>query len=209
MADTFLTKVVHMLGSDNEELIHWNNSGDSIVIVDANRFARELLPKYFKTKKFNSFVRQLNFYGFRKVPTSKTTKGCEFAHRLFKRGNEEKIMTIKRKTIHEMDTDQFEYMMEDQQQEEETYLPPEPVEQLDEKDKQIMLLKERCSNLEKENEELKRIANQFCIGECENDSNYFFSNGTNNANSYEIEHSNILSDIYGNNQFDDLDLNLF
>ena len=55
-----------MVNSPNVDLVSWSN-GDSFVIVDVEKFSRTVLPKYFKHSKFSSFVRQLNFYGFRKI----------------------------------------------------------------------------------------------------------------------------------------------
>jgi HSF-type DNA-binding len=55
-----------MVNSPNIDLVSWSN-GDSFVIVDVEKFSQTVLPKYFKHSKFTSFVRQLNFYGFRKI----------------------------------------------------------------------------------------------------------------------------------------------
>lgn len=213
MADTFLKKIVQMLTPENEELIRWNNTGDSIVICDVNRFSRELLPKYFKTKKFNSFVRQLNFYGFKKVPISKTTRGCEFSHKLFKRGYEDRVMNMKRKIIHEMDYDQLNETICDLPPEEpqETKESQDTQEQLDEKDMMIKQLTERCKELEKENEELRRYA--MCCNN--NNTNNDFDeieilrncgNNSSSGNLYSITESAFLSDTFG--ELDDFDYNL-
>lgn len=196
MADTFLKKIVQMLNPENEELIKWNKSGDSIIIVDPNRFSRDLLPKYFKTKKFNSFVRQLNFYGFKKVPLSKTTKGCEFSHKLFKRGSEDKVINIKRKIIHEMEFEELDNSVNE--------LPIEQPqeEQLDEKDKLIKQLTERCNELEKENEQLKLFNATFYHNECEEI--------TPNVNdNYAIQESSFLNNTFRDFQLDDYDQSLF
>ncbi|GAA5886272.1 hypothetical protein JCM6882_001587 [Rhodosporidiobolus microsporus] len=51
-----------------DDLIYWSDDGDSFFITSADRVAKELLPRFFKHSNFGSFVRQLNMYGFHKVP---------------------------------------------------------------------------------------------------------------------------------------------
>ena len=38
--------------------------GSNVVVKKVNEFSSTILPKYFKHKNFNSFLRQLNMYGF-------------------------------------------------------------------------------------------------------------------------------------------------
>lgn len=42
------------------KVIHWSVSGRAFRIADTNEFANCVLPKYFRTKKFSSFQRNLN-----------------------------------------------------------------------------------------------------------------------------------------------------
>lgn len=75
-------------------MVCWDKSGDSFIIANTDRFVK-LLPKYFKTKNYSSFVRQLNMYDFHKV---KNPFGYhQFRHEKFKRGRIEDLKLIRRK----------------------------------------------------------------------------------------------------------------
>ncbi|XP_063169515.1 heat shock factor protein 3-like isoform X2 [Candoia aspera] len=89
-------------GSD--DVISWSRNGQNFCILDEQRFAKELLPKYFKHNNLSSFIRQLNIYGFRKVIalengmiTSDKNPAIEFQHPFFKRGKADLLANIKRK----------------------------------------------------------------------------------------------------------------
>ncbi|XP_067327597.1 heat shock factor protein 3-like isoform X1 [Anolis sagrei] len=101
----FLAKLwalVEDRGSD--DVISWSKNGQNFCILDEQRFAKELLPKYFKHNNLSSFIRQLNIYGFRKVIALEngmmaSDKSCaiEFQHPHFKRGKANLLANIKRK----------------------------------------------------------------------------------------------------------------
>nr|XP_020649744.1 heat shock factor protein 2 isoform X1 [Pogona vitticeps] len=101
----FLTKLWTLVGdAPSNQLITWSQNGQSFLVLDEQRFAKEILPKYFKHNNMASFVRQLNMYGFRKVVhvDSGIVKlerdgPVEFQHPYFKQGREDLLEHIKRK----------------------------------------------------------------------------------------------------------------
>ncbi|XP_035210225.1 heat shock factor protein-like isoform X2 [Stegodyphus dumicola] len=75
----------------------------SFIIRDQARFAKELLPQYFKHNNMASFIRQLNMYGFRKVMNYEKSglrnenDEMEFQHSFFMKDQEHLLELIKRK----------------------------------------------------------------------------------------------------------------
>ena len=58
--------LINQCTGDDPATATWNADGDGFIIKEVNKFT-ELLPRFFRHKNFRSFVRQLNFYGFRKI----------------------------------------------------------------------------------------------------------------------------------------------
>ncbi|XP_064526693.1 heat shock factor protein 4 isoform X3 [Pseudopipra pipra] len=84
--------------------LHRAQNGTSFHVFDQGRFAKEVLPKYFKHNNMASFVRQLNMYGFRKVVNIEQgglvkpeRDDTEFQHLCFLQGHEHLLEHIKRK----------------------------------------------------------------------------------------------------------------
>lgn len=100
----FLTKLWTLVEDEkNNELIAWDASGFSFHVYDQTRFAREILPRYFKHNNMASFIRQLNMYGFRKVNSidhgslRNEKEDLEFHHPYFIKDKEQFLEYIKRK----------------------------------------------------------------------------------------------------------------
>ena len=92
----FLTKTYDIFSRDeHQEFCGWGSKGDSIVIRQTEQFSKIVLPKYFKHSNFQSFVRQLNMYDFRK--TQQDPNHGEFYHPYFKYGRQDLLVNIKRK----------------------------------------------------------------------------------------------------------------
>ncbi|XP_053314991.1 heat shock factor protein 2 [Spea bombifrons] len=101
----FLSKLWTLVeDTDTNEFITWSQNGQSFLVLDEQRFAKEILPKYFKHNNMASFVRQLNMYGFRKVVhvdsgivKQERDGPVEFQHPFFVQGQDELLENIKRK----------------------------------------------------------------------------------------------------------------
>lgn len=87
----------------NSEYLHWVDDGTSFWISNIDAFARDILPLYFKHNRYASFVRQLNFYGFKRIsrPQGRVVPGAGLAemfhHPSFQRGNPNLLSNIYRK----------------------------------------------------------------------------------------------------------------
>lgn len=101
----FISKLYAMLQDPKyteANLIYWAPDGRSFICPNPIEFARDVLPNFYKTNNFQSFVRQLNMYSFNKVSdlcsaTQSDPSAWEFRHPLFCRDEPEKIHLIQRK----------------------------------------------------------------------------------------------------------------
>ncbi|XP_041811219.1 heat shock factor protein 1 [Chelmon rostratus] len=103
---------------DTDPLICWSPSGTSFHVFDQGRFAKEVLPKFFKHNNMASFIRQLNMYGFRKVVhieqgglVKPERDDTEFQHPFFVKGQEHLLENIKRKVTNVSSVRQEEVKM--------------------------------------------------------------------------------------------------
>ncbi|THH02994.1 hypothetical protein EW145_g6623 [Phellinidium pouzarii] len=91
--------------SATDSLIRWSDGGDSFFVLDHERVAHDVLPRWFKHNNFASFVRQLNMYGFHKIPhlqqgvlkSETETEIWNFEHPNFHRGQPDLLCLITRK----------------------------------------------------------------------------------------------------------------
>uniref|UniRef100_A0A3P8SP28 Heat shock transcription factor 2 n=1 Tax=Amphiprion percula TaxID=161767 RepID=A0A3P8SP28_AMPPE len=92
-------------GGRRHQRVHLLEPGrNQLLVLDEQRFAKEILPKFFKHNNMASFIRQLNMYGFRKVMHIDTgivkqerDGPVEFQHPYFKHGQDDLLENIKRK----------------------------------------------------------------------------------------------------------------
>jgi len=81
----FAEKLHSVLSSkDCRRAIAWLPSGRSFCITDQEEFVKNILPKFFREAKFESFSRRLKRWGFRKVYTTGLSQ-IIFSHDLFHR----------------------------------------------------------------------------------------------------------------------------
>jgi hypothetical protein len=89
--DPFPVKLLRLLSevesNGNEHVVSFTPSGLAFQVHKPNEFMQDVAPKYFRQKKFSSFTRQLNMYGFEKVNHG-PDKGS-FSHADFQRGKPE------------------------------------------------------------------------------------------------------------------------
>ena len=68
---TFPQKLHMILSSgDHDEVISWLEDGYSWKVHDKDRFIEELMPKYFESTKWKSFLRQVTGWGFKRSKLS-------------------------------------------------------------------------------------------------------------------------------------------
>ncbi|KAI9033637.1 hypothetical protein CLU79DRAFT_830012 [Phycomyces nitens] len=102
----FLNKLYNMVedpGSD--DLIRWATDGTSFIVARHEDFAKRVLPRFFKHSNFSSFVRQLNMYGFHKVPhlqqgvlqADGESEQWEFSNPHFQRNQPDLLLLVTRK----------------------------------------------------------------------------------------------------------------
>ena len=65
--DRFPRRLHAILANDDfGDIIRWNPDGKSWWVHDNNRFEQEVMGHFFETKKWSSFARQINGWGFQK-----------------------------------------------------------------------------------------------------------------------------------------------
>jgi len=98
-----------MIDSCDPAIACWSDDGETFVVKDPSKFEKEIIPQFFKHSKFSSFVRQLNFYSFRKIKyadtirlnpklEAETANFWRFRHENFQRGQPQMLTEIKRMT---------------------------------------------------------------------------------------------------------------
>lgn len=82
----FIKKLRTILDTEDNNIIGWGKDNCTIEIYNINTFETHILPKYYKSRKFKSFQRQLNYFNFKKL-TKTQSNVCAFKNINFKRYN--------------------------------------------------------------------------------------------------------------------------
>ena len=96
-----------MINTSDEKICGWSEDGETFLVKEPRKFEKEVIPQFFKHNKFSSFVRQLNFYSFRKLKTNDclridheldkaTANHWRFYHPNFQRNRLDLLALIKR-----------------------------------------------------------------------------------------------------------------
>lgn len=89
-------KKLHLLLSCREytSIITWLPHGRSFIVRDPEALTERVFPEFFKLKKYNSFIRQLSLWGFKRMTKGMNAKS--YYHPLFLRG---KAALVSRMTL--------------------------------------------------------------------------------------------------------------
>ena len=88
-----------------KSVIHWDKEGKIVVIENKAKFSKEILGKKFGHNNYDSFVRQLNLYGFEKLPNIEKSESDKFFLENFSKNKDiDDIKAIKRKKINQENT---------------------------------------------------------------------------------------------------------
>ncbi|ETW00251.1 hypothetical protein H310_07640 [Aphanomyces invadans] len=101
----YMKKLYNMLEKCAPSIAGWTDNGTSFAVYDVPTFERKVIPLYFKPIKFESFARQLNSYGFRRMKRQGSM--YEFSHPQFIRGMQGELPIIKPKPKKGTDQEEF------------------------------------------------------------------------------------------------------
>ena len=84
-----------LLNPDNQHAISWMPHGRAWKVRQKDVFMRSICPQYFSQTKFESFIRQANGWGFRRIRRDGPDRNAYY-HELFLRGKPELLESMRR-----------------------------------------------------------------------------------------------------------------
>mmetsp|Transcript_12896 Transcript_12896/g.15404 ORF Transcript_12896/g.15404 Transcript_12896/m.15404 type:complete len:434 (-) Transcript_12896:197-1498(-) len=104
---SFVRKLFDLVNAESDDVVGFLQDGSCFEVKDPKRLECEVLPKYFRHSRFQSLVRQLNFYNFKKV--SKERHAWIYHHELFHRDQPLLLDGLKRKTNNIAESQSFKH----------------------------------------------------------------------------------------------------
>ncbi|KAG4026306.1 hypothetical protein MFRU_042g00350 [Monilinia fructicola] len=152
----FVRKLYKMLEDPSyESIVRWGEGGESFVVLENEKFTKQILPKHFKHSNFASFVRQLNKYDFHKVRQNNEDNtqspygqnAWEFKHPEFQANKKDSLDNIRRKAPAPRKVAQSS---------EETY-PAHAQQQMDLLNSQLMATQQQLQGLSRNYQDLAQL----------------------------------------------------
>eukprot|EP00816_Leptocylindrus_hargravesii_P011443 CAMPEP_0196805664 /NCGR_PEP_ID=MMETSP1362-20130617/5463_1 /TAXON_ID=163516 /ORGANISM="Leptocylindrus danicus, Strain CCMP1856" /LENGTH=281 /DNA_ID=CAMNT_0042178727 /DNA_START=27 /DNA_END=872 /DNA_ORIENTATION=+ len=93
---SFIINTFNIVSSCDPAICQWERGGTSFLVIDKNRLASEVIPNYFKHNQYNSFMRSLNSYRFKKEQISfpDGVTGHRYSHPGFIEGQPDLLVSI-------------------------------------------------------------------------------------------------------------------
>ena len=164
----------HMIDTCDPTVACWSDDGETFVVKNTDVFEKQIIPQFFKHSKFSSFVRQLNFYGFRKIKytdtiridpklEAETANFWRFHHEKFRRGRPDLLIEIKRHGGKES----VDKGGSPSGSSPPSNLPPQRVEEVVVVKSEVTALKERIAAMSKSMERLSTMVQQITVNEAD------------------------------------------
>lgn len=95
MTKHFPSKLHEILSrEDHQSYIAWSHSGKEWRVLKPNTFAKNIIPQYFQHDQYNSFMRQVNAWGFTRINFGPTTN--YYTHEFFVRDRPDLCQQMRR-----------------------------------------------------------------------------------------------------------------
>jgi hypothetical protein len=116
MASSFPKKLHKMLNDASklefDDIVSWQPGDKSFKVLHTDRFAADIMHKYFNQTKYKSFQRQLNMYGYRRLHHGPNKGG--YIHRYFTKEEPKLCDLITRRTSNPKAINSFDAMVRDE-----------------------------------------------------------------------------------------------